>query len=246
MGLADFCMSPTSSILTQLADSNFYNLAEYYSTCEGTNPIDSELSEHLSDISGFNSTLQYITAPEAACEGNSYISSMIDELQVIYTSLNSVSDLAECAPINYHWNEVFNTGICDKAYTGLFVVWMSQITTLVLLMLLTLTVSILYQYFGVYWTLTRDDILATSLEENDPFRYSSHSTSSTPNIDDRIKLVPNSAKGKKKKKKISERNLLDPQGSTSPSVAGSDIAMSTRSKRNKARDEIYNKLMDTI
>lgn len=46
MGYADFCMNPTESVLHVVGVRNSeetLNTIDYYTSCEGTNPLDDEL-----------------------------------------------------------------------------------------------------------------------------------------------------------------------------------------------------------
>ena len=176
MGLADFCLNPLQNIVNILSseDGELRSLAVYYTSCEGSNPIQNILSSSFRDIVTLNSSLESVSAPGAPCDGNDYILSMQGDLGDIYSALYTIHLQADCPAISSHWQTVFYDGVCNHAYRGLIIVWISQGVTIGLLFMLTFLVGVLYQYFGHYWNLSKEDILATSLEEGDPFQQSSN------------------------------------------------------------------------
>lgn len=170
MGLADFCMDPTGNILAALSNDNVKSVVGYYTSCEGSSPIDEPLTQAMDSIVLVNSSLTYLSGPDSACYGDANVMGMQTNVVTIHSALVDITVHTACSTIQSHLAAVIEDGMCSYSYFGVFLIWIGQFATLFFLFLLTFVVSVLYQYFGDYWTLEKEEILAASLEENDPFR----------------------------------------------------------------------------
>jgi hypothetical protein len=61
--------------------------------------------------------------------------------------------VTQCPPIQFQINNVLHEGICHDSFIGVYIIWISQYLTTFFLFLLTIMISLIYQYFG-----TRDMI----------------------------------------------------------------------------------------
>eukprot|EP01041_Mallomonas_annulata_P006332 gene6332-12810_t len=159
VGLADFCMDPTAHAIQALSNQNTQNVASYYSTCEGTDPLATYLNSAYDAFAKIN-----ISLPDIAenCQNNVYIGNMMIHSHIMVNAIGSMKTVSECPMIQAHWQNVFNYGVCNDMFTGLLII------------------CLLYQYFGVMWTVDKDEIIMGDLEENDPFRPSSqHGSTAT-------------------------------------------------------------------
>lgn len=170
MGLADFCMSPTTYVLAALSNDDVKSVVGYYTSCQGSSPLDEPLAQAVDSVVLVNSSLAYLQGPDSACAGDVYVKGMQTNILTAHKALQDILEHTNCGTIQGHVSAVLEDGMCASSYLGVFLIWLGQFGTLFFLFLLTFVVSVLYQYFGDYWTLEKEEILAASLEENDPFR----------------------------------------------------------------------------
>jgi hypothetical protein len=163
-------MNPTDNVIQAISNQNTKNVARYYATCEGQDPLYVYLNTAYNAFAKLNTSLPSIYD---YCPDNAYLDDMISSAHVMLKSLDIIKSASNCAGVQSHWANVFETGTCNDGFQGLFIIWLVQFIMVLFLFLLTSTVSVLYQYFGLMWTVDKDEILAATLEENDPFKPSS-------------------------------------------------------------------------
>lgn len=154
-------MDPTDNTLQMLEPgSTNYDMASYYATCTGTDPLESSLTSAYTAVNDMQSAL---VDAEAACPGNEYVANMIAEIPQMMATLYSIGNATSCPPLQAQVNEVVETGLCKDSFIGLFVIWVSQFITVLTLFSVTVVVSIMYQFFGRYWDITeqqaRDEVI---------------------------------------------------------------------------------------
>jgi hypothetical protein len=148
--LADFCMAPTDNTLSVTPDSAL-DVATYYGTCNGTNPFAASLSDAYAAVNALNTSLAVLTGSGGSCEGNPFLLACYPAVDAIYGELASIDGNIACEPIQEQWVNVFNKAICHDYYMGLYIIFYVAAFTLVLLFIVMVTWSLLYQYFGKLW-----------------------------------------------------------------------------------------------
>lgn len=148
MGYADFCVSPTSNILSTVdASDNTIQSLTYYSSCVGTNPVDLYIYEAYNATADLSLAIEVLTTNSALCPNDPYILDMNRQVVSINRTLDDIVYVTSCVPIQDEWNTLLEDSICSGIFTGYFTVWLALYTTLVLLYFVCIFTSILYQYF---------------------------------------------------------------------------------------------------
>ncbi|CAE7675145.1 unnamed protein product, partial [Symbiodinium microadriaticum] len=148
--LADFCMAPTDNALSITPDSAL-EVATYYATCNGTNPFASSLSDAYSAVGILNASLTALTESGGPCDGNPYLLACFPTVDDIYSELGTVEGNIHCEGLQQQWVNVFNESACHDYYLGLYILFYTMAGTTLLLFILLVIWSLLYQYFGDLW-----------------------------------------------------------------------------------------------
>mmetsp|Transcript_956 Transcript_956/g.997 ORF Transcript_956/g.997 Transcript_956/m.997 type:complete len:530 (+) Transcript_956:64-1653(+) len=147
MIFGDLCEKPTYNVLNSLPNSNdIQNIANYYATCQGNTTIQVDLQSAHSYINQMYSALDtFRTLP--LCQNDINLIHMQGTVVQINTTLNDLSDVTTCPPIQRIWFDLVNTGVCTEFYSGIFYVWGAQILTSLFFFFTLLVVSINYQFY---------------------------------------------------------------------------------------------------
>ena len=144
-------MDPSDNAI-QVAPEDTQEIITYYSTCVGTNPIEEPLIEAYNYTKLLNTTIYELSNPNSAyCPGDPYLLSCYDNLDSIFASLDTVSNVARCEPIKDEWDDVLNDATCDSMFYGLLDLWAGQYWTISMLILLMISGAITYKYFDVWF-----------------------------------------------------------------------------------------------
>lgn len=152
MGLSDFCMDPVEYALP-LAPSDIYNLTSYYATCTGVNPLASIVSESETFL---NTYQQAVQGAMASCPGNTYLGDALITIQKAEYVLTNITTEISCPPTQSQILDLLQTNVCDQTFRGFYVIWIGQYLSSGLLLLTTIIIAIIYQFFGAYWN-SRDE-----------------------------------------------------------------------------------------
>lgn len=145
--LADFCMDPSYNAVKSLPTKNdLRSLGVYYTTCNGTNPLQNDINEGWEDIHKLNNSVNALL--NSTCYNNNDLLQMRTTINSIADSFTTVEQDLSCPPLQTLWFSFVNDGLCDDTYTGIFYVWGSQIFTSFFLFFLCLTAVVVYQYYG--------------------------------------------------------------------------------------------------
>eukprot|EP00981_Chlorochromonas_danica_P010259 scaffold3058_cov165-Ochromonas_danica.AAC.50 len=147
MGLGDYCMSPVLYV-QNLVPRSIFDVTAYYTTCEGSNPLDSSLD----DLQTFSTNFQIgLDAVNTACPDNSYVEACFPIMDEINVVLNTAVGQSACPPTQSEINDVLETGICEQGFRGIYSIWLGQYLTASFLLVSTILATLLYQYFGCHW-----------------------------------------------------------------------------------------------
>jgi hypothetical protein len=147
MGFADFCMDPVKYSLVLVPD-DMYNVTSYYTTCSGVSPIGSVVTESESFLSQCQ---QAVADVAAACPNNAYINDAILTIQKAEIVLTNITSEIVCAPTQSEVVGFLQTSLCTQTFKGIYTIWIGQYFAASLLLLTTIVIAIIYQYFGAYW-----------------------------------------------------------------------------------------------
>ena len=140
-------MAPTDNTLSITPESAL-DVATYYATCNGTNPFASPLQSAYDATNALNASLTALTESGGVCEGNPYLVACYPTVNDIYAELVAVEENVACEPLQKQWGNVFNESVCHDYYIGLYIIFYTLAGAVVLLFILMVVWSLMYQYFG--------------------------------------------------------------------------------------------------
>lgn len=165
MALADFCYEPTDNLVNLVPTGDDRALMSYYATCEGTNPLDSYISNAYSALDAINAELMSLTNPTTgACPDNPELVQAQDDVVAAYRSMDAIYVTEECPPVKSHIDSILHNAVCFNLFGGFYTIWVSQFTSSAALFFLCVVASVIYQYFGRYWGMQFEDM--QSIMEN--------------------------------------------------------------------------------
>lgn len=127
------------------------DIAYYYGTCNGTNPLYSPLAETAEAVAYLNGFVNNVTAPGGACEGNEYLLSMYPYIEEMQGNLSYIEKATDCPPVQEEWAKIFNDVFCDDYFIAIYVLFMTNSALCVCLYGLMVSSSLISQYFDDYW-----------------------------------------------------------------------------------------------
>eukprot|EP00602_Paraphysomonas_sp_CaronLab_P000092 CAMPEP_0185029090 /NCGR_PEP_ID=MMETSP1103-20130426/15190_1 /TAXON_ID=36769 /ORGANISM="Paraphysomonas bandaiensis, Strain Caron Lab Isolate" /LENGTH=504 /DNA_ID=CAMNT_0027563707 /DNA_START=1 /DNA_END=1512 /DNA_ORIENTATION=- len=176
--LADFCMAPTDNMIS-VCPGSAETVAEYYGTCNGTNPFDDSLDSAYDAMDSITEGLDYLTQSGGPCEGNPYLLQCYPNVDDINGNLTFIEGEISCEPMQRQWAKLFNDSVCDGYFTAVFITFFTLLLIILCLFSLLIVASLLYQYFGELWEVSDESMVEiTSTESNDNPVWNSTSTRS--------------------------------------------------------------------
>ena len=129
--LSDVCIDPqkvTLDVVSNTVGKNSLVLEAFafYTTCAGTNPIQSKLTTANITLAGFDSKLEEWAAFCDSTKSDPAVVNLQRELTEALGELNRVSELIECSPIQSVWNTVVGSGLCNSAVSGFTILAVTQ------------------------------------------------------------------------------------------------------------------------
>lgn len=159
MAMSDFCMEPTDSVVNSLAGMGIIQqMAKYYSTCHGLNPIHASLAEsyRYRDIIG-NQLLDLFDPAKtgAPCMSDRTVIRSFRALQSMYVVYENLASLMECDRIHDQWDRIFTLALCTNTMGGVLGLWIAGLITALGLFAVAITASVLMLYFDEFWELEK-------------------------------------------------------------------------------------------
>lgn len=151
--LGDFCVTPTDNIRSLVKGTSFSGVVNYYSSCDGSNPLQSTIDSAQTALSALNQTLHGLTNSTGPCQGDSYLLDAITLVPLAQADYDSIVNQFACVPIRDQYDSLINKGFCTQFVDGFFNIWIAQYVTSGLLFALICLASVLYQYYGQAWKL---------------------------------------------------------------------------------------------
>ena len=172
IGFADFCMDPIPNTIN-LVPRDVYNVTSYYTTCQGVNPLQSTIDTANSYVDDMRYGIeQVMTVP--GCENNQYLEDSLLVVDDIEGVINDVNAQIICNPTQYQVQQVLESGLCQDSFRGIYTIWLTQYVSAALLLVTTIVISLIYQYFGRYWSdINNEDespeiVVHSGIEVNQP------------------------------------------------------------------------------
>ena len=143
-------MSATDNTIGLVPDDT-KEIVTYYSSCNGTNPLQEPLILALNYTYLMNSTINDLTSPTGVCPDDPDLMACYADTRAIVNSLSTISASAECPPVKEQWDDAVNNGACDHVFNGSVWIWSSMYVTGTFLFCLLIVGSIIYKFFDELW-----------------------------------------------------------------------------------------------
>lgn len=143
MGLGDYCMNPVLNT-QKLVRHDIFETTKYYTSCEGSNPVQSSLEDIHNFVIEFQSGLKGLYT---ACPNNPYIAACFPILRAIDNVVIVALEQSACPPIQSQLNEVFETSVCKHGLEGIYAVWLALFASVSSLFITSVLSSLLCQYY---------------------------------------------------------------------------------------------------
>lgn len=144
MLLADFCMDPTNNLL-QIAPNDVQEVASYYATCTGTNPLDDPLNSATDLVNDGKAATQAVL--DSSCPGDQYLQDALVQLDSVQATINNITATMACPPLQRQVQVLLNDGLCGDFFKGMYVIWLTMYVCGAGLLLCSIIAACAYPYF---------------------------------------------------------------------------------------------------
>jgi len=160
MGMSDFCMQPTESVVNSLQGTGvIQQLAKYYSTCHGLNPMHRSLAQSYADRDIVGHMLMDLFNPalaHPACISDPTVIKSYRSLQAMYSTYESLATEMACSAIHPMYARIFTIALCTNTMGGVLGLYISGYVMAFGLFLVAITASVLMLYFDEHWHLEQN------------------------------------------------------------------------------------------
>lgn len=143
--LADLCTNPARNLARQVTGST-RSLIVYYATCSGEDKIKNNVEKAKSTI--ITIATQVASMKANFCPGDPSISIFNGAIDDIGTQIGNLAQTVSCQSLRKVLLTFLNDSLCGGIYSGIYSIWISQLITSFFLLMLLITSTVLYQYFG--------------------------------------------------------------------------------------------------
>lgn len=138
-------MNPSTNTVKLLnPNSIYYSTLQYFTTCAGNNPLEPSVNNITASVKYFSGKVSY-------CNNTNIRTSMENEITLMYSNIQSINNITNCANIQNLLNEFTQGALCSNTFLGLFIIWSSQYLTAASIFIVTVCSAIIFQLFGRYW-----------------------------------------------------------------------------------------------
>ena len=150
MILSDFCMAPTDNAIS-LSETAVEDMAYYYGTCNGTNPMYAPLSLSVDATTSLAATVTTLTEDGGACEDNPYLLATVPFIVDIFLNVSHIEEASDCSWLQQVWAKLHNETFCNSYFIAIYSLFWTLTCVLVSHFILMITSSLISQYFNQYW-----------------------------------------------------------------------------------------------
>lgn len=156
---ADFCMDPAKYSLNLTEPGAIRETLQHYLTCTGVSPAAPFVEDAFDYATQLNDTLTELTTNH--CPGNSNLTALYSTTASIFASISDINSRLTCPPLQFELSDLLYNSFCRDTFLGLYILWISQYSTVLFLFLLCVVGSIIHHFFGSFWAVTMANMDAT-------------------------------------------------------------------------------------
>jgi hypothetical protein len=132
---ADLCYYGPDLALHDLAERTMNDqsikVVDYYTTCEGTNPLQAQLNKTLTSAIAMNETAYdslFYNATSSSwetnvCENAAALMNVQSEVRTAMSTIDTMDDAQSCATMNTIYYDLVDSVLCGKTVSGLWELW---------------------------------------------------------------------------------------------------------------------------
>ena len=143
---ADLCVNPTQSLARQVTGST-REMILFYTTCRGTDTIRNNFLQARNAIGTI--TALTTTATDTFCTVDTNVAAYLTQMADVKLQISTIATQVSCPTLKAILLTFFNDSLCGGIYSGIYSIWISQLITSFFLLMLLITSTVLYQYYGV-------------------------------------------------------------------------------------------------
>lgn len=143
---ADLCTHPTKNLARQVTGSS-RELIVFYSTCVGKDSIRDNFVTAQSKFTDIQTNVN--TLKDNICPDDPNMPIFTDRVGDLSTQLDIIGTQISCPTLRKVLLTFLNESLCGGIYSGIYSIWISQLITSFFFLMLLITSTVLYQYYGV-------------------------------------------------------------------------------------------------
>ena len=117
VAISDFCFKGPSTSIALAMDEDLVN---FYTTCNGTNPLDTQFDSAQASLTAYETTIDDIAADPAITCNEPELTEIPVQIDLTKASIFSMQSNSGCSFLNPRFTGFLNDIICDEAVRGLF------------------------------------------------------------------------------------------------------------------------------
>jgi hypothetical protein len=161
-------MSPTENTIGLVPDDT-KEIVTYYSSCNGTNPLQEPLLLAFSYNQQMKDTLDTLTNPSSTfCPNDPELQACYSDVEDIYATLYDISVSASCAPIQEQSSDASDDGVCNYFFNAVLYLWVSQYIGMICIFVLLCGAVSIIRVFKYIEDLPTEDDNTTTAEPSAP------------------------------------------------------------------------------
>lgn len=131
-----FCQEPTVNVIDQIPFDDVVPYLQYFSSCNGTNPVDQLLDPVQGPI---EQAVIGVDALRTACPAATYqLDDTQGTLNATLVTIARIGQAAACPSIQRLWQRAVDTGVCSDISRGVQVLWICQVVAVTMLIVFQL------------------------------------------------------------------------------------------------------------
>mgnify|MGYP003385543335 CR=1 FL=1 len=107
-------------------------------------------------IHTMNETVTALLADQ--CQGSQELEYVQGNLTISQEYLNQIEYLSQCSAYYTEANDLLHNAVCFQLFTGFYIMWVCQYVISLGVFCLLVVSCIIYQYFGTYWGMVKEDL----------------------------------------------------------------------------------------
>ena len=142
---ADLCTAPAKNLARQVTGST-RSLLVYYATCKGKDTIRENVLKAQGSLTVIATQVEKMG--QFFCPLDTSIPQYKGAIEDVKVQIGNIATQVSCPTLRNVLRTFLEQSLCGGIYSGIYSIWISQLITSFFLLMLLITSTVLYQYFG--------------------------------------------------------------------------------------------------